>query len=151
MEHQQNKTASLYDEREKLLERILELETAIEGNFMLISELSDREITRKYLYENSKIPVIIIDLSKFKLFIENLSTENRNSLEDYFSQNPNDLIECLHEIEIVNTNPAALKLFGVNSTEEFRRKTYSLSESVSPSQMRNLFKGGNFERLSSEE
>ena len=68
MEHQKDRSSSLYDERERLLDRIFELETAIEGNFMLISELSDREITRKYLYENSKIPVVISDLSKFKLF-----------------------------------------------------------------------------------
>ncbi|MEJ2608699.1 MAG: EAL domain-containing protein [Candidatus Thiodiazotropha sp.] len=69
------------------------------------------------------------DSSRALAKLDELLDSGIDNLRSYFDSNPDELKQTLHLIWVVNANPAALKLFGVNSLKELQQW---LPKSITP-------------------
>ncbi|MCI2229377.1 PAS domain-containing protein [Polaribacter sp. MSW13] len=85
----------------------------IEQKNLIVSE------NYKKLFDNATVSILNEDLSlAFKQILE-LKKLKIPNLELYFNQNPQVLLTILNKVKIVKVNKATLKLFKVNSSQEF--------------------------------
>lgn len=69
------------------------------------------------LFENSPIALIEDDFSEIKDHLDNLKEKYPDTFHYKFQENPVDLIHRLSQLKVIDTNQAALKLFGADNKE----------------------------------
>lgn len=75
------------------------------------------------LFENSPIALIEDDFSEIKDYLDGLKENYPNTFPQQFQENPVNLIHRLSQLKVIDTNQAALKLFGAEHKENLH---YSL-------------------------
>ena len=80
--------------------------------------LFDSEKRFRVLFENSPIALWEEDYSKVKLAFDELKKSGVTDLREYLNKNPEELINFIKQIDIVNVNQAVLDITGTSSKEE---------------------------------
>ncbi|MBC8267719.1 MAG: EAL domain-containing protein [Rhodospirillaceae bacterium] len=84
-------------------------------------KLSESEHQFRSLFHQFPSGVTLEDYSRVKTHIERLASEGVKDFAKYFDQNKDVLKEIIMDIGIVDANDTQIKMFGVNSFEEYRK------------------------------
>ncbi|MBV5316515.1 MAG: response regulator, partial [Desulfobulbaceae bacterium] len=90
--------------------------------------LEETEARYRLLFEHSPIPLMEVDFSAIKTFLDQIAGQRATDLNRYLSENPESLIRCAAMMRILDANLAAFKMYGVDSPEALTRLTSVLPE-----------------------
>jgi hypothetical protein len=93
--------------------------------------LKETEARYRLLFEHSPIPLLEEDLSAVKTFIDQLAGQGITDLNRYFHDNPESLDRCAAMVRILDTNKAALKMYGAAGPGELTQLTSVLPDDQS--------------------
>jgi PAS domain S-box-containing protein len=99
-------------------------------------KLKESEERYRELFENSPIALFEQDFSELRSYLNTLEASGVVDFENYFEENPKEIIKCSTLIKIIDVNRNALEIYKANSLEDFiRRKNQtenSLYQNLSP-------------------
>jgi two-component system cell cycle sensor histidine kinase/response regulator CckA len=81
--------------------------------------LKKSEEQYRALFENSPIPILLVDLSEVKKYIESLKASGLTDMSGYFLDHVEETKKCLMLVRIIEVNRAALTLYRVQDPEGF--------------------------------
>jgi signal transduction histidine kinase len=84
-------------------------------------QLRQSEKRYRSLYEDSPLPLITLDMSKVKSYIDNLKEQGVKDFFQFFHVNPHQIHICLPLIDVLEINTATLEMFRAVSDREFYR------------------------------
>ncbi|WP_353409686.1 EAL domain-containing protein [Pseudoteredinibacter isoporae] len=93
----------------------LKLANEFQKNVCTLQRLKNKSL----LFENSETPMWCEDLSELNDYLKSLRQQGVEDIEEYLSNNSQEIYKLLLRMPIVKINRACLKLFKVNSREEF--------------------------------
>ncbi len=76
------------------------------------------EMRYRYLFEDSPVSIWEEDFSQVKQFLDTLKDKGITDIREYFSENPQELVQCLSLIKVVDVNQQALQLTRSRSKDE---------------------------------
>jgi response regulator RpfG family c-di-GMP phosphodiesterase len=84
------------------------------------------------LFENSPVSIWEEDFSQVKARLDDLTRDDGSlDLEDYFSEHPQALLDCMDLVRLIDVNQASLKLFGAKTKDELLKSLESTFEAES--------------------
>lgn len=78
------------------------------------------------LFEESPVALCELDASKVKSHIESLQERGVKDFDEFFQENPKEMLRCINTLKIRNINRSALNLFGVESKNELMENLSAL-------------------------
>jgi len=90
--------------------------------------LTETEARYRLLFEHSPIPLMEVDLSAIKTFLDQLTGQGITDLHRCLSENPESLIRCAAMIRVLDANRAAGRMYGVETPEALTRLCSVLPE-----------------------
>ena len=81
--------------------------------------LKQSETRYRTLFENSPISIWEEDFSAVKQYLDRLRRVGVTDFRDHFEKHPEQVLECVGLIEILDVNRATLALYGVDTKEKF--------------------------------
>lgn len=82
------------------------------------AKIAKSEARFRTLFEDSPISLWEEDLSKLKIYFDELKEQGITDFRQHFYDNPDDLGHCASLVEVVDVNKATLDLLGADSKEE---------------------------------
>jgi PAS domain S-box-containing protein len=73
------------------------------------------------IFENSPIALWEEDFSEVKKFIDGLKVKGVKDARKYFEHHPNDVVNCVKKVKVLDVNNAALDLFKAKGKEELQQ------------------------------
>ncbi len=92
----------------------------IVGALIDITERRILESSYKELFDYAPIPIAEEDVTELFEFFNDLKDRGIKNLRKYLQENPNEINNTITKIKSVKLNYAALKLYGLNSLEEYK-------------------------------
>ncbi|OQY47519.1 MAG: hypothetical protein B6242_04865 [Anaerolineaceae bacterium 4572_78] len=90
------------------------------------SALHQNEERYRSLFENSPVSLWQEDFSMLKHHLDMLQAEGITDFETYFNEHPEQVLECVKLIQIVDVNDASLRLYEANSKDELLKGLASM-------------------------
>jgi diguanylate cyclase (GGDEF)-like protein/PAS domain S-box-containing protein len=84
-------------------------------------KLSESEHQFRSLFHQFPTGVTLEDYSQVKISIERLASEGVNDLAKYLEENEDVLKSIVLEVEVVDANDTQIRMFGVNTLEEYKK------------------------------
>ncbi len=81
--------------------------------------LQESEFRYRKLFEDSPIPLWEEDFSEVRRFLDELKTSGVKDLRAHFNKHPDDVVECVRQIRVLDANKATLEFFDVENIKEF--------------------------------
>ncbi|MBT3323243.1 MAG: PAS domain S-box protein [Anaerolineae bacterium] len=94
----------------------VELEDKIEER---TAELKESEMRYRSFFENSPISLWEEDYSLVFKYLDSLRDSGIEDLALYFVENPDEIVKCVGLAQILDVNPATLKIYEAKDKEEF--------------------------------
>jgi PAS domain S-box-containing protein len=88
-------------------------------------ELQEREKRYRILFEDSPIPLMEEDFSPIKSLFDRLRAEGVTDFRRYLEAHPQELWDCLANVEVIDANKAAMSMYDVSSKTEILGKLKS--------------------------
>ena len=108
-----------YGEREQHILEFVSSQVAIAINRKRTEEaLRESETRYRGLFENSPVSIWEEDFSLVKRHIEKLKESGVTDFRAYFTSHPDVLLECVHEIKVLDVNAASLALMGASRKDQ---------------------------------
>ena len=80
--------------------------------------LQKSEKRYRSLFEESPISLWEEDFSNIKIFIDSLQESGVKDFRAYFNNNPEDVVNCMSMVKIIDVNKAALEMYKARNKEE---------------------------------
>lgn len=86
----------------------------------ILENLKKSEKQFKNLFENSPIPMWEVDMSFIKKYLKdlNLIGKNADTVENFFNENPDEVLKCFSLIKILAVNYRCMELLHINTRQE---------------------------------
>ncbi|MFQ6605286.1 MAG: PAS domain S-box protein [Fidelibacterota bacterium] len=107
-------------------QRTLELKQEVEAHRSAEEALSESNARYKILFEDSPISLWEEDYTLVKDRLDTYRLKGIKDLAAYFEENPKELIDCVHDIRLVDANRASIQIFGARSKEDLFARQHLL-------------------------
>ena len=111
--------------------QIILLVVSLAGLFLgaVVDERMRNEIRYHNLFDESPIPLWLVDCSQLRTFFENKKAEGVTDFREYFKDNPDEFVQTARLLRILDINQATLQLYKAQSKEHLQE---NLSQIMSP-------------------
>ncbi|HSM24632.1 MAG TPA: response regulator, partial [Anaerolineaceae bacterium] len=82
------------------------------------SELIESENSFRSLFEDSPVAIFEEDFSETIQLIQSYKDKGITNFRNFFKENPEKLLECIHTVKILNANRSAVDLYDAKDKEE---------------------------------
>lgn len=107
----------------------------IEGVVVIGIDVTERQQAEKFLRESEQqfhnlfefAPIALLreDFSEFKVYLDKLRANGIEDFESYFFKHPEEIVNCVSMLRVIDVNNFSLKLFNVKKQDEILSKLIS--------------------------